>query len=351
MGSPGALKDPRPEVQKASDDARGLLALFDRLRKATTQEEKNDIIREIEEFIKAGKDSKEAALAMAGFLRQGIDADTGLDFLLSEEGGGLETAPSFRLMLLDNIMESDREIGLQVSREVMDQLTNADEYAISLKNLVAYDRDQAFRKESEGRFETLMNQSQWLENPSAGVLESFDFATQFSSRNAFGIIATVLKEHDEAKYANAFGLAADRMMLRNQGEIVKTYLEAPDDFLQYEGESEAYTRSVLLSRMDITRPEGLDAFTRYLNSFATPNEELTNFIGFFPNAIYFAGPRLVTSEEHGAVRSILDKDEEVLAIVQNLVKENKVPREYGEQIIKNLERHTTSEDAPSEDGN
>jgi hypothetical protein len=244
------------------------------------------ILAKLREAIRTATDEQATAEAIVAFLKTGEDIATGLPFQVGTEGS-LASAPSLRLALLDLLPGLDPAASLEMARQIMDQRTNADEYALSLRNLAWNDLEGDLRTELTTRFTALIK-SPWVEQPSAGFLEAFDIAVEIGGRPMIDQLSVLAGNETTVQAAL---IALDRITLRDPSALV--------DAASQPGWMDAtpIQRASLLSRLDLTAPDQRALFLRYL---AAPNHgegELEYFAKIFPNRNYLAGQRLVTTPE------------------------------------------------------
>ncbi|MEO7098949.1 MAG: hypothetical protein ABI162_06275 [Luteolibacter sp.] len=256
-----------------------------------------------------------AAAAIVDFLKTGADAPTGLPFSVGPDGM-MDTVPTLRLALLDLLPSLDPMVALEIARELMDQQTSPDEYALSLRNLAWNDLDGDLHNELTDRFLELL-ETPWLNQPSAGFLESFDVAVEAGGSRMFdGLISvargTIAKPN--AAVSQATYISLDRMIVRDRTLLTQEFSKeaAWTDFPPQQ-------RASMLSRLDITQPKQRELFVRYLSSVPHPAGELDYFAKIFPNQNYLAGYHLVTAAETTpGIADVMAADAQVLKELDTL---------------------------------
>ncbi len=247
--------------------------------------ELRDAIREAPE--------EEAAAAIVPFLKTGDDAPTGLPFVVGPDGM-MEMVPSVRLALLDLLPALDPVGALEVARELMDQRTSADEYALALRNLAWNDLDGDLRDELAGRFMDFLK-SPWLDQPSAGFLEAFDIAVEVGGRPMFDRMVSVAGEataKSNTAASRAAFMSLDRMVVRDHA-LLTTAFSTNHGWMDFAPQQ----RASLMSRLDITEPGQRDVFSSYLAATPHAAGELEYFAKIFPNENFLHGHRLVTADD------------------------------------------------------
>ncbi len=314
----------------------GLEDLVLSFRNASDQAERLSLYRELLLLIQDNRDAG-AAETVAAFLRSGTDAETGLPFVLGFDGS-LTTTTSVRVALIDQLGIIDLELAIKLSRELMDGKSTADEYTVALRNLAWSDFDGSTRDEVERRFSAMLDQTDWLANPSGGFLEAFDVAVELSSPRAFDDLASVLLLEDEQGSPVANGvsdaafLAMDRIMLREAGMVATQYLSKPDqlDFAPNH-------RASLLSRLSLNNPAERDAFRAYLNASNHGEGELDYFGELYPNGNFFHGNRIVTTQEDTpSLVEMRKSDQAALQEIEHMIESGEVAGPTVERIRERL---------------
>lgn len=312
-GAPAApsRKHPAPESDPGAptEGWGGLFAAAaDRFASARTLEERIAAYAGLRDRLLAASDPLAAAEAIAAFLATGRDEETGLDFLVGNDGF-LDSAPTLRTALLDLVAELDAGTALRLAREIMDARTAPDEYAIALRNLGWSPLAGAGREaELTRRFGDLLDEKAWLASPSAGFLEAFDAAVALSNRAAILDLASVAGLEDEAGgpvrngVNEAASLALDRIMLRAPDRVVEVFAEDPSFLAHRPGQ-----RASLLARLDLRKGNQFERFRDYLEGGAHAPGELDSFAGLFPNTAFSYGHRLISDQE--AAPSIAEMEE------------------------------------------
>ncbi len=155
-------------------------------------------------------DPAEAIAAIRGFLRSGRDAATGQEFAVGAVGN-LRGSPTLRLLLLDALGQIARKArsaeAAQVAREILEEKTSPDEWALALRNL-AWTEPRAKPFLADKMREMLRHET-WRAAPSAGMLEALDVIV-------FAKDASFLPDLADARTANkelshAADIALDRL--------------------------------------------------------------------------------------------------------------------------------------------
>ncbi len=236
---------------------------------------------------------EEAAAVIVAFLKNGDDAPTGLPFAVGPDGA-MEAVPTVRSALLDLLPSLDPMAALEVAREIMDQRTSADEYALALRNMAWNDLEGDLKNELSARFMDLLK-SPWLDQPSAGFLEAFDIAVEIGGGPMFDRLVALASEattKSNSAASRAAFMSLDRMIVRDRGLLTAAF-SADAGWMDFAPPQ----RASLMSRLDITEPTQRRVFARYLAATSHAAGELEYFAKVFPNENFLYGHRLVTADE------------------------------------------------------
>lgn len=216
------------------------------------------------------------------FLDTSQDAPTGLRFAAGE--GGLRSAPTFRVFLLDALGAVDPSAADDYAQKAIFPGSNAaEEYAIALRNLWWNDPLGERAGELRGRIGFMMGRADWIQNPQAGFLEAFDaIPLSMTPEEALPRLSGLLENDDRLK--NAAVLVLDRMAIKDSGSMVKALTSG--DF-----KINGTVRAELLARADLRDPVQAAAVHGYLQGLE-PGDEAGMFFASFPNHIYSVAPGL-----------------------------------------------------------
>jgi len=234
----------------------------------------------------------EAAAALIAELESGIDLQTGLP-LLPGSGGSLAASSTYRVALLDWLGQSSPTDALAYSRQVLQQTTSPDEYALAMRNIAWAKESTSGDAELTAAFNEMLSRPDWLISPSRGYLEAIDVAVAVGGADMLRQIASLVGMRDGTTHPADFAasLALDRMLLR-QPELVTSTLAGDPTFLDWSPKA----RARLMSRSDIRQPVQKEALYRYLSNPAISSAELAEFGKRFPNLSFIRGNRLVTTD-------------------------------------------------------
>lgn len=253
------------------------------------------------------------AAALISELENGWDADTGLLFVVGEEGV-LDSAPTWRTWLIDLLGQTDPASFENYSRLLVARMGSQDEFALALRNLTWVAGDDSGWSEVARNFETMVSQTQWLAEPSTGFLEAFDVAVAFGVESV-PTLARFLDAPDKRSrdaLARAAFVALDRLMLSDPDGFLRV-LEGAPGLLQAAPEEKAS----LLSRLDPESLEQAAYVERWLTGSDAKTDSVRYFFEIFPNPNRFDGPRLVTaSGESPATGPQAVQDDAAVALLQ-----------------------------------
>ncbi len=258
-----------------------------------------------------------ATEAILAYLQTGEDVLTRLRFQVGE-GGLLAEAPSLRTFLLDLLPDIDATIALDFSLAVFDRSASPDEWALALRNIAWQDADGGHGDLLRDRLVTLLDQEEWLRQPTDGFLEAFDLAVHLGGESMLREMGSVLGLRDANGNLAANGvthaafLALDRMTAVNPAETIRL-VEADRDFLSWAPGH----RGALLSRADVRDPAQAAALQAHLTRPDLTREELVAFYTLFPNANGNLGDTLASNTSTPLDFSIaLERDETALLLVR-----------------------------------
>ncbi len=261
----------------------------------------------------------EAAQAIASFLETHEDVATGLPFAVGPDGA-LSAWPTLRTALLDVLPAVDPLAALELGAEIMDTTASADEFALALRNMAWNDVDGDLHVEMMQRFQQMLEVGEWRATPTTGFLEAFDIPVAVGGSGSAAAVVTVLAESARqggaysAELARAAFVALDRIAVRDSATIARMYLN-DTAFLD---EAPNY-RASIMSRLDVSGPEQRSAFLDYIARTDHADGELEYFAELYPNANFFVGYRLVTSDETmPTIAQRQDIDRRILKEIQTL---------------------------------
>lgn len=312
----GQTAMPRPSHEPAESLARKRLDSALAALKSTTSA---DAARKILVELRAYLDSLPPELAAAvitGFLANSANnATTHIDFSISQTGF-LDGQPSLRVALLDWLGQIDpRQAGV-VAAQILATPTDADEWAVSLRNYAhAYQTTEsnAFLRT---KTEEMLRNPAWRVNPSIGFFESFDVLVHTRATESTGLLGELVADHSPAgkPLAHASFLTLDRLTLREPAAMMKQ-LAARPEVTHARGEMVAN----LFARADLRDPDQKQLVRSYLLDPTRTAAELSAFAGVYPNANFTISKNLLSESMTLSRDEIVARDAAALGFVNDWI--------------------------------
>jgi hypothetical protein len=222
------------------------------------------------------------------FLATGKDVATGMAFELGQ--GGLERAPTLRLLLLDVLGQLSRKAGgadaAEVSKEILAVKKSPDEWAVALRN-VAWHEPQS-RPFLAAKFNEMVRHEPWRSEPSAGFLEAFDVAV-------FSRQVTVMEPLHEMLATSAPDLqraaavALDRLAETAPLEVMQKLNAQPQLFADH-----PFLRADWFAKADLREPAQRAMFEFYLARTDVSFDEKTKALKALASPGQFISENLIT---------------------------------------------------------
>ncbi len=258
-----------------------------------------------------------AAAAIVQFLDSGADSSTGLGFTLTG-GGLLEDAPSMRTAMLDMLGQLDPNESVSYAQKIFNGSRVPDEWALAMRNLGWQNQVGVHNTELRTRLSQLLDNQNWLANPSQGFLEAFDTAVHLGGLEDLANMASVMRLLDangqvvKNGTTHAAYIALDRITTRHPDQTLPALANDPD-LLSWSPEH----RGALMARADVSQPVQRSAIETYLGTLSQRPQELETFTGLFPNRNGLLGNALITTpREQPSFQQLLAQDQAALAAVQ-----------------------------------
>lgn len=271
-----------------------LHALEERLAASPDADQRMALLAAFKRAVLAAPEAA-AAASLADYLASGRDVDTGLPFVVGEDGM-MASVPSLRTAVLDLLPATDLPRAAELAREVLQQRRSQAEFALGLRNLAWNDFEGDQRPELAARFNDLLNTDDWRRDPGNAYLEAFDIAVALGDRGAFAAVGAVLDAAPSNPAGQALSRAAlvalDRMVIRDPTLLVAAYRDDPALFA-----TATDARASLLARLDLGIAEQRAVLVDYLGRADHGSDELAYFAELFPNANAIHGDWLVTAQE------------------------------------------------------
>lgn len=223
--------------------------------------------------------------AVRDFLASGQDGVTGERFKVGP-GGVLQSAPTMRTLLMDQLGSWSNQIhtadAAEVARQILDTKGSADEWAVSLRN-VAWNDPEGSKTLLAGKARDLITYKPWQQSPTAGYMEAFDSAAYSGDATLLEVLEPLGKDRSAVQQAAL--VAIDRLSAMAPGPVAD-YLNAHPEVLadrplmraDYMGKvdlSDAAQKAeaeTYLQRPDVTLPEK----TKFLERLGVPAGFVSN---------------------------------------------------------------------------
>jgi hypothetical protein len=263
-----------------------------------------------------------AVAAIVDYLHSGRDAQTGLEFVLSPEGGTLEESPTLRAWLMDLLGSLDPVAAASLARAQLSERRsrNGGESALAMRNLVwgsgqpmsGVDR-QIFHNAT---LDHLTNR-QWAAVPEAGYFEGFDAAVFLPSKNATGQLVAIVEEPARpVSMRFASGLALERIAESNHVDSLVAIAASSLD---------PATKGGLIARADPSDPQAMRVVEDFLLN-ENDAEAQNVFWRAFPHAGRIEGPRLISQGEALAGGGQMLRDRQALIVLDRWLENGTTPR-------------------------
>lgn len=214
-------------------------------------------------------DPRQAIAAILAFLKTGQDATTGEPFAPGPNGG-LETAPSLRVLLLDVLGRLSRKIGSAdadaIGRTILAAKTSPDEWAIAMRNIAWH--DPTATPYLGAKFREMLGHEPWLNDPSSGFLEAFDVAVYAKDATLIPTLGNMLSSN-KPELQRAAAVALDRLA-ESTPLAVMTYLNGSPTTLA----DLPFVRADFFAKADLSQQQQRSAVEFYLSrSDVSPAEK------------------------------------------------------------------------------
>jgi hypothetical protein len=303
LSTPAAAA-PRPAAPRAKDT---VSPTFELLRKKPSPEEARRSLSELRLSL-ASLPKDEAVALIREFLERGDDHATGLSFEIAADGS-LKEWPSFRTFLLDALLAIDPAAAAAIGREILSKRTNADEWALALRNVAKGEpqEDAAFLR---GKTEELINHPAWQAKPSIGYLNAFDVLVHVGATESTPLLSGLIQRKERKDLAHAGFLTLDRLVQREPVDELARL--AADGQLQ---QSRPEMVAQQFARADLRDPAQQALVKSWLLDPARTGTELQAFAGVYPNNNRFVSNNLLTAESAQSGEDLALHDREALKVI------------------------------------
>lgn len=257
----------------------------------------------------------EAEEAILAELESGRDAQTGLEFLPSEDG--LDTAPTWRVYLLDLLGRINPKTAAQHARSTVfsSSGSSADEWAVSMRSVLqSYPprASDAARNEISSLLDRMLARDEWRAAPSAGMLEALDFVAHTKApASQIPVLAAWLDQSGGEAQATAVQIAIERTMATRGDEMLARLAkqEAPST------NANALLASAM-ARADFRQPPQKEAVVQFLRRQTAGSEAAVIFFEAFPLHRFSVAPGLAGVPRIPDASDLRASDEAALAAIE-----------------------------------
>ena len=281
---------------------RAIVAAADALSESPSQAHAAGVFRDLRAEL-AGLPEDEAVEAIQAFLATGRDERTRLPFGVGREGR-LDTAPSLRVFLLDELGSLDAAAAARLAEKGFEETASADEYAIHLRNfawgsdLPATERIAKVRQ----RAVEMTQRRIWREEPTDGFAEAYD-ALVYS--NATEVTLQLAGDTDRSRPGNIrrpSNLALDRLVIAAPEETLPQILGDMDSM-----RGQPYTRAGYFARADLRDPAQSQIVESYLLSGSVESPEREYFFDLFPNHNFHHSRNLLSENQYASHDEVVER--------------------------------------------
>jgi hypothetical protein len=271
--------------------------------------------------------------AIEAYLRSGRDVLTGLEFVVSVEGGTLEESPTLRGWLMDLLGSLDPVSAASLARTQLSERhsRNGGESALAMRNLVWGSGQPLAGVDRQilqcASLEHVAN-PKWSADPETGYLEGFDAAVFIPSRAATERLAEMIAHASNPRAMRfAAGLALERI----------AEVSHADSLAAIAGSSlDPAIKGDLLARANPANSDAMRVLEDFLSN-ADASEAQNFFWRAFPQASRAVGPRLISPETSMADSGQMDRDLMALEVLEGWSNQLSIPQ-HGPALRATLER-------------
>jgi hypothetical protein len=280
---------------------------FDSMRQKATLDTTRESLLELRKSL-LDMPTGQAVAAIREFLSSGKDFNTGQPFDIATDGS-LTTSPTFRCFLIDLLLTIDASAAATTGREILDQSTTADEWALALRNVARGEPLDSNAEFLRAKTEALITNPTWQAKPTIGYLNAFDVLVYSEAVGSAPLLSDLVQRKDRKELVHAGFLTLDRLMLRRPVELL-TYLA--DDNALRESRPEAVAQQ--FARADVRDSAQRDILKAWILDPARTPAELNAFVGIYPNSNRFVSNNLLTAESPPSGADLARHDEAALRV-------------------------------------
>lgn len=315
---PTAAPSGRPARENTSsepaepDAAMRLANALAALKSATSADDTRAILADLRAYLDSLPPGVAAAVITAFLADPSNNAPTRIEFSISQSGF-LDGHPSLRVALLDWLGQIDPlQAGVMAAR-VLSSPTDADEWAVSLRNYARAHPDSDSQAFLRSKTEELIRNPDWRVNPSVGFFEAFDVLVHTHATDSAPLLGDLVADRSPQgkPLAHAAFLTLDRLTFREPA-VMMEQLAARPELIQARGEMVAN----LFARADLRDATQQQLVRSYLLDPARTASELAAFAGVYPNANFTISKNLLSKNLTLTRDEIAARDSAALEIVK-----------------------------------
>jgi len=255
--------------------------------------------------------SKDESIEMIRrFLASGRNSKTGKQLEIGSDRKITATS-SLRAYLLDKLADLDPTAAAIESKTILESPTDADEWAIALRNVALVDASAETRKYLQQKTEELIRNPAWQNTPSAGYLNAFDVLVHTKSVESTPLLSGLIQKKDREDLVHAAFLTLDRLVQLDPQEMLRQL--ASDRALQ---QSRPEMTAQQFARADLRDPVQREIVRSWLLDPARSASELTSFASVYPNNNQFVSNNLLTRDTVQSGKDLTAHDKEAIRIIE-----------------------------------
>ncbi|MEI6675029.1 MAG: hypothetical protein WCO57_07615 [Verrucomicrobiota bacterium] len=298
---------PLPGVATKADATKHLHSVLASLKAATSAADSRKILADLHAYLTSLPPALAAAI-IADFLADpSQNAPTRIEFAIGQ-AGVLTGHPSLRVALLDWLGQIDPRQAGEVARQILATPTDADEWAVCLRNCARATADS--NDYLRAKTEELIGNPKWRANPSVGFFEAFDVLVHTRATASTPLLSSLIQQKDRRDLAHAGFLTLDRLV-QSDPAAVMTQLAANRPLQQSRPEMVAN----MLARADLRDAPQQQLVRSYLLDPARSATELAAFASVYPSANFAISNNLLTANPSLARDELAARDAAALGII------------------------------------
>lgn len=276
------------------------------IKASSLDEVKREIARLRAVWVNGAKDFTEVVVAE---LESGFNQATGLPFIVGYEGIAVPT--SYRVFLLDILADIDPARAAELSKAVLNDSSNLDEWSVALRNIAreSVGKENSFLRQKVAE---LIRNPAWSAERSRAYLESFDLVPGVKQYELIPDLVRMLSNVEAPlDLQKASWLALERFSIVSGAAFVSYVLDtglAPS--------VPPYILANFVSRLDPNKPSDGDILTRYAAAVSSQDKSWKEFVAMFPLHSLPVGPALITGVQPKPLVASAKQDLAALKLVE-----------------------------------